>query len=176
VSAVGLGVNEWQVCETVARNADVDLFLVAGRYTLLEQEPLDSFLPLCERQKMGVIVGSPFNSGILATGPTPGARFDYVAAPAGVMEKARRIEAVCRAHGVGLRDAAIQFPLHHPAVVSVLFGAITPQEVDDDLASVRRPIPDALWQDLVHQGLLREDAPTGRSGPAAGPGQGFARS
>jgi D-threo-aldose 1-dehydrogenase len=161
VGAIGLGVNEWQVSETVARNADVDLFLLAGRYTLLEQEALDSFMPLCVKQKMGVIIGGPFNSGILATGPVPGAWFNYAPAPAEVMDRVRRIEAVCRAHGVALRDAALQFPLMHPAVVSVIPGGITPAEVSGNAASMRAAIPHALWVDLIEQRLLREDAPIG---------------
>jgi D-threo-aldose 1-dehydrogenase len=166
VGAIGIGVNEWQVSETVARNADVDLFLLAGRYTLLEQASLDSFMPLVEKQKMGVIIGGPFNSGILATGPVPGAYFNYEPAPADVLEKVRRIEAACREHGVALRDAALQFPLQHPAVVSVIPGGITRAEVAGNAASVRRVIPDALWEDLKARGLLREDAPTGLAGAA----------
>jgi D-threo-aldose 1-dehydrogenase len=161
VAAIGIGVNEWQVSETVARNSDVDLFLLAGRYTLLEQESLDSFLPLCERKGMGVIIGGPFNSGILATGPKPGAFYNYDPAPAQILERVRAIEAVCTAHGVALRDAALQFPLLHPAVVCVVPGGITPAEVAGNAAGMSRPIPPALWQQLVHEGLLRADAPIG---------------
>lgn len=159
VSAIGIGVNEWQVSETVARNSDVDLFLLAGRYTLLEQESLDSFLPLCQRKGMGVIIGGPFNSGILATGPRPGAYFNYEPASPEILQRVGAIEAVCTSHGVALRDAALQFPLMHPAVVNVIPGAITPAEVCSNVESVGRTIPAALWADLVSQGLLREDAP-----------------
>ena len=159
VAAIGIGVNEWQVSETVARNSDVDLFLLAGRYTLLEQESLDSFLPLCRSKGMGVIIGGPFNSGILATGPKPGAWFNYAPAPPEVLQRVAAIEAVCSAHGVPLRDAALQFPLLHPAVVNVIPGAITPDEVRHNAASMRRTIPAALWAELVRQGLLRADAP-----------------
>jgi len=158
VSAIGLGVNEWQVSETIARNTDVDLFLLAGRYTLLEQEALDSFLPLCEKKGMGVIIGGPFNSGILATGPKPGAYFNYEPAPAEILHRVGAIEAVCQAHGVPLRDAALQFPLMHPAVVNVIPGAITPAEVRGNVESMNRAIPAELWSDLVSQRLLREDA------------------
>ena len=159
LGAIGIGVNEWQVSETVARNSDVDLFLLAGRYTLLEQESLDSFLPLCEQKGMGVIIGGPFNSGILATGPKPGAWFNYSPAPPEVLQRVAAIEAVCTAHGVPLRDAALQFPLTHPAVVAVIPGAITPGEVQGNATAMARAIPDTLWRDLIAKGLLREDAP-----------------
>jgi len=159
IRAIGIGVNEWEVCERVARHSEVDLFLLAGRYTLLEQTSLDSFLPLVQSKQMGVIVGAPFNSGILATGAVEGAWFNYAPATAEVLTRVAAIESVCRAHGVALRDAALQFPLMHPAVVSVIPGAITPEEVRDNVAAMRRPIPAALWTDLVQQGLLREDAP-----------------
>ncbi|MCW5323365.1 aldo/keto reductase [Verminephrobacter aporrectodeae subsp. tuberculatae] len=159
VDAIGIGVNEWQVCETVARNSDVDLFLLAGRYTLLEQEALDSFLPLCQSRGMGVVIGGPFNSGVLASGAKPDACFNYAPAPEPVLRRVREIERVCQAHGVALRDAALQFPLMHPAVVSVIPGAITTEEVRGNVASMAAPIPDALWQDLRREGLLRADAP-----------------
>lgn len=168
VSAIGIGVNEWQVSETVARNTDVDLFLLAGRYTLLEQEALDTFLPLCQTKGMGVIVGGPFNSGVLAAGPKPGAFFDYAPAPAAILKRVAAIEAVCTGHGVPLRDAALQFPLMHPVVANVIPGAITPAEVRGNVESMRRPIPSQLWADLVREGLLRRDAPiTGVSQPTA---------
>ena len=159
IGAIGIGVNEWQVSEVVARNADVDLFLLAGRYTLLEQESLDSFMPLIESKKMGVIIGGPFNSGILATGAKPGAYFNYEPAPAPVLERVAAIERVCAAHQVALRDAALQFPFMHPSVVSVLPGGITTEEVRGNIASMSTPIPAQLWSDLKSEGLLRADAP-----------------
>ncbi|HTJ93327.1 MAG TPA: aldo/keto reductase [Pararobbsia sp.] len=159
VGAIGIGVNEWQVSEVVARNADVDLFLLAGRYTLLEQEALDSFMPLIESKKMGVIIGGPFNSGILATGPKPGAYFNYEPAPQAVLDRVAAIERVCQAHNVPLRDAALQFPLMHPSVVSVIPGGVTPDEVRGNADSMRTVIPAQLWADLKTEGLLRADAP-----------------
>jgi D-threo-aldose 1-dehydrogenase len=159
VSAIGIGVNEWQVSETVARNSDVDLFLLAGRYTLLEQESLDSFLPLCQSKGMGVIIGGPFNSGILATGPRPGAYFNYEPATPQILHRVAAIQAVCESHDVPLRDAALQFPLMHPAVVSVIPGAISPEEVRGNAASMARDIPPQMWADLARKGLLRADAP-----------------
>jgi D-threo-aldose 1-dehydrogenase len=165
VSAIGIGVNEWQVSEVVARNTDVDLFLLAGRYTLLEQEALDSFLPLCQSKGMGVIIGGPFNSGILATGARPGAWFNYEPAPTEILERVAAIDAICQVHGVSLRDAALPFPLRHPVVVNVIPGASTPEEVRCNIESMRREIPAALWLDRVKSGLLRADAPVGGAAP-----------
>ena len=162
VSAIGIGVNEWQVSEVVARNSDVDLFLLAGRYTLLEQESLESFLPLCTAQRMGVIVGGPFNSGILATGARPGAFYNYDPALPQILARVAAIEKVCAAHGVALRDAALQFPLLHPAVVCVIPGGISSAEVGQNAAGLSSSIPAQLWQQLAADGLLRADAPVGR--------------
>jgi len=159
VGAIGIGVNEWQVSEVVARNTEVDLFLLAGRYTLLEQTSLDSFLPLVQRKNMGVIIGGPFNSGILATGAVQGAWFNYAPAPDDVLARVAAIESVCRAHGVALRAAALQFPLMHPAIVSVIPGATSPAEIRENVDAMHGNIPAALWRDLIHQGLLRKDAP-----------------
>lgn len=159
VGAIGIGVNEWEVCELIARHADVDLFLLAGRYTLLEQDSLETFLPLCEEKGMGIVVGGPLNSGILATGAKPGAFFNYSLAPPETLERVARIERVCAAHDVSLRDAALQFPLMHPCVVSVIPGAVTVAEVRGNVESMRTPIPAQLWTDLKSEGLLRADAP-----------------
>ena len=160
VKAIGAGVNEWEVCQTLAERGDFDLFLLAGRYTLLEQEALDSFLPLCESRGIGVVIGGPFNSGILASGPVPGARYNYEPAPEAVRERVRRLDEVCRSHGVPLADAALRFPLLHPCVVSVIPGGQRVQEVEGNVRAARASIPPALWDDLKAQGLLRPDAPT----------------
>jgi len=160
VKAIGAGVNEWEVCETLAKAGDFDLFLLAGRYTLLEQEALQSFLPLCEARGIGVVVGGPFNSGILATGAKPGAFYNYEPAPSSVLERVARMAAVCASHGVSLAAAALAFPLAHPAVVSVIPGGQTLQEVRQNVDLLSRPIPEVLWRDLKSGGLLRSDAPT----------------
>jgi D-threo-aldose 1-dehydrogenase len=160
VKAIGAGVNEWEVCETLAKAGDFDLFLLAGRYTLLEQEALQSFLPLCQARGIGVVIGGPFNSGILATGAKPSAFYNYEPAPPSVLERVARIAAVCASHGVPLAAAALAFPLAHPAVVSVIPGGQTPQEVRQNVDLLSRPIPEALWRDLKREGLLRADAPT----------------
>jgi D-threo-aldose 1-dehydrogenase len=162
IQAIGAGINEWEVAETLARAGDFDLFLLAGRYTLLEQEALQSFLPYCVDRKIGVVIGGPFNSGILATGPKRGARYDYKPASPAVLERVRRIEAVCKAHGVKLAEAALRFPLSHPAIVSVIPGGQKPGEVRRNAAMLDAQIPAAMWRTLKAEGLLRADAPTPR--------------
>jgi D-threo-aldose 1-dehydrogenase len=160
VRAIGVGVNEWEICQRCLEAADFDCFLLAGRYSLLEQAPLDSFLPLCVRRGIGVVIGGPFNSGILATGAVPGARYDYKPAPPAILERARRLERVCASHDVPLAAAALQFPLFHPAVASVIPGARSAAEVEQNVALLDHPIPPALWRDLKAEGLVRPDAPT----------------
>jgi D-threo-aldose 1-dehydrogenase len=160
VKALGVGVNEWQPCQEFAEAAPFDCFLLAGRYTLLEQEALDSFLPLCVQKKMSVIIGGPFNSGILATGPIDGATYDYKPATQPILERVARIEAVCRRHGVPLAAAALQFPLHHPAIAAIIPGGRHPNEIDSNLRYYRHPIPAQLWQELKAEKLLRPEAPT----------------
>jgi D-threo-aldose 1-dehydrogenase len=159
VAAIGAGVNEWEVCETLARRGDFDLFLLAGRYTLLEQEALETFLPLCVARGIGIVLGGPYNSGILATGPIPGARYNYAPAPQPILDRVGRIARVCETHGVRLIEAALRFPLCHPAVVSVIPGGQAPEEVETNAKIMAATIPPALWADLKAEGLLREDAP-----------------
>lgn len=162
IKAFGAGLNEWQTCETLARAGDFDIFLLAGRYTLLEQEALDSFLPLCEARGIGIVLGGPYNSGILATGPKPGAWYNYDPAPKHILERVARIEAVCKRHKVKLAQAALRFPLHHPQVVSVIPGGVSPREVALNAATMSAKLPKALWKDLKAEGLLRQDAPVPR--------------
>lgn len=159
IAAFGAGLNEWQPCQWLTERGDVDLFLLAGRYTLLEQQALDSFLPMASSRGIGIVVGGPYNSGILASGPRDGAFYNYDAAPPEVLDRVRRIEAVCARHDVRMTDAALQFPLRHPAVVSVIPGAQTRAEMADNLTALRANIPDALWSDLRAAGLLHDDAP-----------------
>lgn len=160
IGAIGVGVNEWQACQRFAEAGDFDCFLLAGRYTLIEQAALDSFLPLCVARNIAVIIGGPFNTGILATGAIAGATYNYRPAPAEIMERVNRIEAVCRHHGVALASAALQFPLHHPAVASVIPGARSAAEVSANIATFEAPVPAALWAELKETGLVRADAPT----------------
>jgi D-threo-aldose 1-dehydrogenase len=162
VKAFGAGINEWPIAERLAREGDFDVFLLAGRYTLLEQEALTSFLPLCVEKNIGVVIGGPFNSGILATGPKAGAFYNYAPAPREILERVRAIETVCKAHGVKLAEAALRFPLSHPAILSVIPGGQKASEVRRNAEMLKVKIPAALWRDLKSQGLMRPDAPTPR--------------
>ncbi|MCX7646515.1 MAG: aldo/keto reductase [Rhodobacteraceae bacterium] len=159
IRAFGAGVNEWQPCQWLTERGDFDIFLLAGRYTLLEQEALESFLPLAEARGIGIVIGGPYNSGILATGPRPGAFYNYNPAPPEILAKVARIEAVCARHATRLIDAAFQFPLRHPAVVSVIPGGQGVAEMESNLAAARTPVPEALWAELKAEGLMRQDAP-----------------
>jgi D-threo-aldose 1-dehydrogenase len=159
IRAFGAGVNEWQSCQWMTERGDFDLFLLAGRYTLLEQEALETFLPLATARGIGIVIGGPYNSGVLATGPKPGAFYNYDPAPDWVLERVGRIEAICRAHGVAMVDAAFQFPLRHPAVVSVIPGGQGVAEMQANARAAEASIPTALWADLQTKGLIRPDAP-----------------
>lgn len=159
VKAIGVGVNNWEVMLDFMKAGDFDTLLVAGRYTLLEQDALDELLPLCERRNTAIVIGGGFNGGILATGAVPGAKWNYAPAPAPIMEKVAKIEAVCARHDVPLPAAALQFLLAHPAVASHVPGTRTVQQMDQNLRLVAHPIPPAFWQELKAQGLLRKDAP-----------------
>ncbi|RVT81997.1 aldo/keto reductase [Rhodobacteraceae bacterium CCMM004] len=161
IAAFGAGVNEWEVCQQLAERGEYDLFLLAGRYTLLEQEALESFLPLCEDRGIGIVLGGPYNSGILATGPVEGSYYNYELAPPDIRDRVVRIETVCARHGVRLVDAAFQFPLMHPSVVSVIPGGQGVAEMEANARAAHAEIPAALWSDLKSEGLVREDAPTG---------------
>ncbi len=159
ISAIGVGVNEAGMCERFAATGDFDVMLLAGRYSLLEQPALESFLPVAERKGLGVMLGGVFNSGILATGARHDAHYNYAVAPPAIMVRVERIEAVCCAHGVRLADAALQFPLAHPAVSSVVLGATSTQEVRRNIAALSRKIPSGLWSDLKSEGLLESHVP-----------------
>lgn len=160
IKAIGAGLNEWEAAQTLLERCDMDLFLLAGRYTLLEQEALNSFLPMCEERGVGIVLGGPYNSGILATGPVKGAYFNYDPAPKDILDQVGKIEAVCNDHGVKLIEAALRFPLHHPCVVSTVPGAQSVAEVESNAANIEADIPVDLWADLKAQGLLREEALT----------------
>ncbi len=159
--------NTWQICERLLGEADFDGFLLAGRYTLLEQDPLDTFLPLCLKRDVGIILGGPYNCGILATGAIEGARYDYATAPEKILNRVRALGEVCAAHNTPLIAAALQFPLGHPAVKSVIPGASNPDEVHQNVEIFETPIPPALWSDLKSQGLIRQDAPVPKEPPNA---------
>ncbi|MBS7706401.1 aldo/keto reductase [Chelatococcus asaccharovorans] len=159
VKAIGIGVNEADICERFVRMADLDCVLLAGRYSLLEQPALVSFLPLAQARNVGVMLGGVFNSGILATGAVPGARYNYKPAPQPILDRVAAIDAVCKAHGVSLPKAAMQFALGHPAVATLILGAVAPDEVSANIAAFATPVPAALWADLKDKGLLQSEAP-----------------
>jgi D-threo-aldose 1-dehydrogenase len=160
VSAIGLGVNHWETCRDALAHGHIDLFLLAGRYTLLDQSALEELLPLCVARGTGIVIGGPYNSGILATGARPGATYNYKPATPEILGRVAAIETVCARHRVKLRAAALQFPLAHPAVVAVIPGARTPGEVDDNVALKNQPIPAAFWTELKAEKLLPAAAPT----------------
>jgi D-threo-aldose 1-dehydrogenase len=157
VAAIGLGVNETAACERLLAELDPDLFLLAGRYTLLEQAPLGALLPACEQRGVGVVVGGPFNSGVLARSD---GTFNYAAAPPEVLARVGRLRAACERFGVALPAAALQIAAAHPAVVSVIPGGQTPSEVSANAAMMAAPIPTALWAALKDEGLVDAAAPT----------------
>jgi D-threo-aldose 1-dehydrogenase len=163
IKGYGLGVNDWRVCVDAMAHADLDLLLVAGRYTLLDQTALPELLPLCLKRNTRIVLGGPFNSGILATGTRPAdgrpLYFNYAPADAGVVARVAAIEAVCAAHGVPLKAAALQFPRAHPAVACVVAGARTVAELDENHALASLAIPADFWRDLRAQRLIAADAP-----------------
>ncbi len=167
VGAIGLGVNEWEICDAALDQAQFDVFLLAGRYTLLEQTALDRFLPRCAAHDVSIIVGGPFNSGVLVEGVQPGAHYNYAPAPPEILERVRRLETVCRSHDTPLAAAALQFPLAHPQVASVIPGMSNPAQVRQARAWAAQAIPDALWDDLRGEGLLHPQAPTPRAAGGA---------
>ncbi|MGJ5832304.1 aldo/keto reductase [Streptomyces ossamyceticus] len=158
VGAIGVGMNQSALPARFLRETDIDVVLLAGRYTLLEQEGLTELLPEAAARGRSVLIGGVLNSGLL-TDPAPGATYDYAPAPEPVLDRARRLKAVTERHGVPLRAAALHFPLGHPAVASVLTGARSTDEVRDTVEQLRAPVPAALWDELRAEGLLAPDVP-----------------
>lgn len=163
VRAIGAGMNQSAMLADFARHTDMDLVMVAGRYTLLEQPALDDLLPVCEERGIAVVAAGVFNSGLLArTRPTMGATYDYARAPTHVVRRARRIAGVCERYGTSLPAAAMAFPLAHPAVVSLCIGARSGEQARRNVELLSEPVVPALWETLKREGLLREDAPVPR--------------
>ena len=158
ITAVGAGMNQAEMLARFAREANFDCFLLAGRYTLLDQVGLKELLPLCAERGIAIIAGGVFNSGILAD-PTPGTHYNYKAAPDELVRRAGRIKAVCERHGVSQKAAAIQFPLGHPAVQTVLTGCRSVDELNENVEAFQAPIPPAVWDELKADGLLVANAP-----------------
>jgi D-threo-aldose 1-dehydrogenase len=159
VSAIGAGMNQTEMLTRFVREADIDVLLCAGRYTLLDQGGLDELLPACIERKVSIVIGGIMNSGLLVD-PKPTSRFNYEIVPQEWLDRALRLKSVCERHGVPLRAAAIQFPLAHPAVAAVAAGVRAPSHLDEYPTFMRLPIPDELWADLRAEGLIRDDAPT----------------
>ena len=158
VAAIGVGVNEREVLLEAMEWGAWDVFLLAGRYTLLEQAPLDDLLPKCLAAGTSIVVGGPLNSGILAGRDT----WNYRPAPSAIVERVTAIAGVCDAHRVPLAAAALQFPLAHPAVAAIIPGPRNAAEFNANLELLRHPIPPALWADLRQAGLLHPEAPVPR--------------
>ncbi len=160
IRAVGMGFNRTAELEEFVRLIDLDFALVAMPYTLLDQGGLSGGMAECERRGISVVIGSPFASGVLATGSAGlAAKYNYADAPVAILEKVRGLEAACARHGVTLRAAALQFLPAHPAVVSIIPGATTATEFLDNIASLSAPIPAAFWQDLRARNLIDQEAP-----------------
>ncbi len=160
IRAIGAGMNQAELPARLARAADFDCFLLAGRYTLLDHDSaLPELLPVCLEKNIALIIGGVYNSGILAH-PRPGATFNYYPAEPHWVERAQRLQAICDRHQVPLMAAAIQFPLGHPAVATVLTGVRSVAELDENLEMFRWEIPADLWRELRAEGLLHPDAPT----------------
>jgi D-threo-aldose 1-dehydrogenase len=161
IGAIGAGMNDAAALARLVRETDMDVVMLAGRYTLLEQDSLDDLLPLCVGRGVGVVAAGVFNSGLLANRQPPDtAKYNYQAAPRELLERARSISAICERHGTTLPAAAIAFPLAHPAVVSVCVGARSPVQIELNAARYAEDVPAELWAELKAEGLLREDAPT----------------
>ena len=159
ISAIGIGVNEVAICLDLMDRIELDVILLAGRYTLLEQTPLDDLFPRCAAAGTSIVIGGPYNSGILAVGSAAAdAHYDYAPVPEALLDKVRRIERICAAHQVTLAAAALQFVLADPLVASVIPGLANPVEVRSTVENATARIPDALWADLKTEGLVRADA------------------
>jgi D-threo-aldose 1-dehydrogenase len=160
VAAIGAGMNQTGMLTAFARHTDMDLLMLAGRYTLLEQPALDELLPACDERGIGVVAAGVFNSGLLADSSAAGrARYNYAEAPASVVWRARSIAEVCERHGTSLAAAALAFPAAHPSVVSVCVGARSAEQITRNIKLASGPVPSVVWDDLKEQGLLRRDAP-----------------
>ena len=171
VSAIGAGMNQSAMLADFARDTDMDIFMIAGRYTLLEQSALDDLLRVCERRGVGIVAAGVFNSGLLASrAPADGAKYDYGDAPQALVAHAQRIAEICERHATSLPAAALAFPLAHPAVVSVCVGARSPEQIERNIDLHRSVVPAALWGELKEQGLLRPDAPVPAGGLAGSEG------
>ena len=160
IRAIGAGMNQWEMPARFAREGDFDCFLLAGRYTLLDHSGLEELLPLCEEKNVSIILGGPYNSGVLASDLGPDTTYFYLQTPPEVLETAKRIKAVCDRHDVPLKAAALQFGLAHPAVAATIPGPRTPDEVSENISMASFDIPGDLWAELKSELLIPDEAPT----------------
>ncbi len=160
IGAIGCGMNEWQMPRRFIKRFDLDIILLAGRYTLLDHSGLSEFLPACVERNVKIAIGGPYNSGILARDLSQPVTFDYEQAPAHLIEQARQLTEICITHGVDLKAAALQFVLAHPAVATVIPGAQSVAELEQNIAMVEQDIPTVLWNDMRSAGLIPDNAPT----------------
>jgi D-threo-aldose 1-dehydrogenase len=158
VRAIGAGMNQHEMLTRFASEAPFDCFLLAGRYSLLDQGALDGLMETCAARGIGLVLGGVFNSGILAR-PHAGATFDYKAADPALVERAQRLDALCRSHGADLKAAALQFALAHPAVSGVVLGARSAAEIEENVAMAHQPVPADVWRDIRHENLVDRRAP-----------------
>ncbi len=161
IGAIGVGINDVDLLVRYAGDGDFDCFMLAGRYTLLDTSALAKLLPICERKQISILLAAPYNSGILASGAVPGAKYWYADAPAEVLDRVRRMQEICARHGLTIQTAATQFPLAHPAVASVAAGYRSPSEVAAAVSACSVEIPSGFWSDMKGAGLIDPDAPTG---------------
>jgi D-threo-aldose 1-dehydrogenase len=159
IRGIGAGINEGSMMDRFLERFEIDFFLVAMPYTLLDQEPLDDAFPRCQERGVGIVIGSPLASGILATGPIEGAKYNYADASPEILEKTRRIQAVCERHRVPLPAAALQFPLGHPSVAAIIPGAVSAAQVEQNFSAMSTEIPADLWSELKSEKLLHPEAP-----------------
>jgi D-threo-aldose 1-dehydrogenase len=159
VKAIGVGMNQWQMLDNFLSDTDPDLFLLAGRYTLLEQAALN-LLNRCQTREVAVILGGVFNSGILATGAVKGAKYNYQDAPSDIIQRVKQIEKICSEYNIPLSAVAVQFALAHPAVSSIALGMESAAQVDSNIASLMAHIPETCWLDLRAEGVIDREAPT----------------
>lgn len=160
IRAVGAGMNQAEMLARFAREGEFDCFLLAGRYTLIDHTGLKELLPLCVQKSISIIIGGPYNSGVLASGAKLGAKFNYADAPEEILQKVRKVEEVCKRHNVPMKAAALQFPLAHPAVAAVIPGARSVEEIEENFRLISHPIPADFWADMRKSGLIPDEAPT----------------
>ncbi len=159
ISAVSAGMNQWEMLARFACEGDFDCFLLAGRYSLLDQSALDELLPLCLQKNIGIMAGGTFNSGILAKGSSPGAKYNYADAPPEILEKAKGLEEVAKRHNVSLKAASSQFALAHPAITTIIPGTRQPQRVDENYRILEEKIPADFWAEIKGENLIHSDSP-----------------